>query len=104
MTAWTSNEPRAAPRVPGVYFEPRPREPEPARVRTDVAGFIGFEPRLRAGSSSMRLLGPPPPGHRFALALAAFQLVVAGVRVAVPATTDLVLSEDATAVPVAPGE
>jgi hypothetical protein len=33
--------------VPGVYFDQRPRTPEAPIVRTDIAGFIGFEPRVR---------------------------------------------------------
>jgi hypothetical protein len=32
--------------VPGVYYEPQPRAAETPPVRTDVAGFIGFEPRF----------------------------------------------------------
>jgi uncharacterized protein len=42
-------------RVPEVYVERRPRaEPAPA-VRTDVVGFIGFEPRVRPGSAAYRI-------------------------------------------------
>jgi hypothetical protein len=54
MTASTSR--RAATdryRVPEVYFEPQPRAPEGPAVRTDVAGFIGFE---RQEGTAARLL------------------------------------------------
>ena len=37
----------AAYSVPGVYYEPRPRAEPRALARTDVTGFIGFEPRVR---------------------------------------------------------
>jgi hypothetical protein len=37
------------PAAPGVHFEPQPRQPEAPFVRTDVAGFIGFEPRIGHG-------------------------------------------------------
>lgn len=105
MTASTSSELRASRRVPGVLFEPRPREPEPPAVRTDVAGFVGFEPRLRVGPASLQLVGGPPPvGHRFAVEVAEFQLVVGGVRVTVPATPALVLSEDSASISIADGQ
>ena len=73
---------------PGVYFEPRPRAPETAAVRTDVAGFIGFEPRVRDGTTPSTLVGNPPAGHAFRVDVAAFQLVVGSVRGMVPATRD----------------
>jgi hypothetical protein len=56
MTASTSRRSAADRyRVPEVYFEPRPRAPEPPAVRTDVAGFIGFGPP-GAGAAPPRLV------------------------------------------------
>jgi uncharacterized protein len=78
----------AAPRyrVPGVYYEPQPRTPAPPAVRTDVAGFIGFEPRLRETPAGSRLIGvPAPTAHDFNVLVGGFQLVVGGVRGQVPA-------------------
>ncbi len=82
-------------RVPGVYHEPRPRVPPAPAVRTDVAGFIGFEPRVRDGTTPSRLTGgPPATGHAFRVDVAGFEIELAGAREQVPATVDLVLSED----------
>jgi hypothetical protein len=96
--------------VPGVYSEPQPRTPEPFVVRTDVAGFVGFEPRVRNGTTAAALLwdlpGPPAPpsGHAFRVDVSGFQLVLGSVRGRVPATTDFVLSQDTAAIPIADGE
>ncbi len=96
---------RLAARVPGVSFEPRPREPELPFVRTDVAGFIGFEPRVRAGTGACRLIGSPlPVGHRFTVEVVSFQLVVNGTRATVSETPELILSEDDAAIPILPGQ
>jgi hypothetical protein len=94
--------------VPGIYYEPRPRvEPRPA-ARTDVTGFVGFEPRLRDGTSPCRLLtsGAVPVGHSFHVDLASFQLPpdpADGARVTVPGITDLPLSHHASSIPIPPG-
>ncbi len=89
-------------RVPGVYHEPRPRVAPPAAVRTDVAGFIGFESRVRDGTTPSRLTGgPPATGHAFRVDVAGFEIELAGAREEVPATTDLVLSENPAATLVA---
>jgi hypothetical protein len=105
MTALTAKSRDAGRyRVPGVYFEPQPRTPEPFVVRTDVAGFIGFEPRFRDGTTASRLLGSPPLGHAFRLDVAGFQLVLGGVRARVPAVTDFVLSEDPASIPLTDGD
>jgi hypothetical protein len=87
--------------VPGVYHQPRPRAPAPPPDRTDVVGFVGFEPRVRDGSTGSELIGLPPVGHAFRVDVASFQLVVGGARATVPATVDLVLSKDAATIPIA---
>src|SRR5439155_957798 len=87
-----------------VYFQPQPRTPEPFVVRTDVAGFVGFEGRVRDGSTASRLLGTPPVGHAFLVDVASFQLVLGAVRARVPAMTDLPLSSDPASVPITAGQ
>jgi hypothetical protein len=88
--------------VPGVYYEPRPRDEERTVVRTDVAGFIGFEPRVRNGATPSTLAGTE---HAFQVDVAGFQLVVAGVRGTVKATRDFPLSRSAVLpLPMAVGE
>jgi hypothetical protein len=92
--------------VPGVYYEPRPRALPRPLARTDVVGFVGFEPRVRDGTNPSRLTGAPPAGHAFRVDVMGFQLpaeLFGGVRASVPATTDLVLSQSATTIPIAPG-
>ena len=60
--------------VPGVYYEPRPRaEPRPL-ARTDVTGFVGFEPRGVDGSTATRLIGDPPVGPALRVDVVRFQL------------------------------
>src|SRR5687767_2960640 len=91
--------------VPGVYFEPRPRAPAAPAVRTDVAGFIGFEPRVRDGTSPSRLIGRPvPTGHSFRVDVATFRLDSGPVRGVVPGREDLLLSADPATIPLADGE
>jgi hypothetical protein len=71
-----------------------------------VAGFIGFEPRVRDGTTPTQLIGNPPVGHGFRVDVRAFLLppeVFAGARFTVPATTDLVLSKSDTSIPLAAG-
>src|SRR3954470_24813185 len=94
MTGSTSPEVQPASyRVPGVYAAPRPRAPATLPTRTDVAGVIGFEPRVRHASSPSRLTGSPPAGHAFFVNVAAFRLHHDHVHVTVPATPRLLLSE-----------
>ena len=91
--------------VPGVYFEPRPRTPPPPVVRTDVAGFIGFEPRVRDGSTPSQLTGgPPPTAHSFQVDVAEFELTINGSPEKVAGVTDLVLSSDPAATLVNDGQ
>jgi hypothetical protein len=99
----------ATVQVPGVYFGPHPRAPETISVRTDVVGFIGFEPRVRDGTTPSALLSNPVPpfnpiGHSFQVDLSSFQMVINGLRGTVPAATDLVLSRDPASIPIADGE
>ena len=89
--------------VPGVYYEPQPRAPQPSPDRTDVVGFIGFEPRVRDGSTPSELTGTPPVGHAFRVDVMTFRLVVGTTRSLVPATRDLVLSQDGATIPIADG-
>jgi len=92
--------------VPGVYYEPRPRAAPRPLARTDVVGFVGFEPRLRDGATPCQLSGTPPQGHAFQVDVTGFQLPVGTLgpsRVVVPAATDLLLSASTTTIPVAAG-
>jgi uncharacterized protein len=99
-----------AHRVPGVYQEPQPRAPEAPTVRTDVVGFIGFDPRVRDGTTASRLTGSPPTGHAFRIDVAGFQHAARfegdlaprpdDFTFVVPAVRDFVLSESETSIPV----
>lgn len=92
--------------IPGVYYEPRPRaEPRPL-ARTDVVGFVGFEPRVSDGTTPTRLLGDPPAGHAFRVDVIGFQLpqgLLGTTRASVPAARDLVLSMAENSIPMVPG-
>jgi hypothetical protein len=92
--------------VPGVYYAPRPRaQPRPV-PRTDVVGFIGFEPRVQDGATPTQLFGSPPVGHAFRVDIIGFLLppeLLGGVRITVPAATDLLLSESVISIPIVPG-
>lgn len=90
--------------VPDVYHEPRPRAPETPIVATDIVGFIGFDPRVRNGSTPSALTGSPVTGHGFRVDVAAFQLVIGAVRGTVPATRNFVLSSNAATIPIAAGQ
>jgi uncharacterized protein len=95
----------ASYRVPGVYSAPRPRAPATLPIRTDVAGFIGFEPRVRDATPPSALTGGPPPvGHAFFVNVSTFQLHQYGVRVTVPAAPNLLLSQSASSIPISDGE
>jgi uncharacterized protein len=96
--------------VPGVYYEPQPRALETPLVRTDVVGFIGFDPRVTNGTTPSTLTwlpasppANPPDGHSFRVDVAGFQLMVGSVRGTVPATRDFVLSHNPTFIPIAGG-
>jgi hypothetical protein len=92
--------------IPGVYYEPRPRAQPRPMPRTDVVGFVGFEPRVRDGTTPTQLLGAPPSGHAFRVDVLGFQLPrgsLGGVRASVPAATDLVLSQNKASIPIAAG-
>lgn len=90
--------------LPGVYQEPRLRSAE-AMPRTDVAGFIGFERRVRDGSSPCELVGTPPVGHAFRVNVLACELRSTGVprRLRIAAIENLVLSQSAVGIPQVPG-
>lgn len=92
--------------VPGVYYEPRPRvQPRPL-ARTDVVGFVGFEPRVRDGTTPSQLLGTAPGGHAFRVDVTGFQLprrALGHGRATVPSVTDFVLSQAEKGIPIAPG-
>lgn len=106
MTASTlSRAEAAAYTVPGVYEAPRPRPPTVLPARTDVAGFIGFEPRIRDSSPPSQIMGgTPPAGHSFAVDVSRFQLRHQGLRLTVPATPRLRLSQSSATIPVADGQ
>jgi hypothetical protein len=105
MTASISPSLTPTYRVPGVYSAPQPRTVPVLPIRTDVAGFIGFEPRVRDSSPASGLTGgPPPTGHGFFVDVSEFQLHQHGLRAAVPATTRLALSQSPSSIPIADGE
>ena len=89
--------------VPGVYYEPRPRALPRPLARTDVVGFVGFEPRVRDGTHPTQLIGA---GHVFRVNVTGFQLQPAqlkGTRATVPSTPDFILSQAETGIPIAAG-
>ena len=106
MTVSTlSRSEAAAYTVPGVYEEPRPRTPATLPIRTDVAGFVGFESRIRDSVPSSQLTGGvPPTGHAFAVDVTGFQLRRRGLRLTIPATPRLVLSQDPATIPLNDGQ
>jgi uncharacterized protein len=95
----------SAYRVPGVYAATQPRMPDVVPLRTDVAGFIGFEPRVRDSVPASQLIGgPQPTGHAFFVDVSAIQLNLRGQRVSVPATPRLLLSQDPASIPLTDGQ
>src|SRR5580765_4496199 len=92
--------------LPGVYQEPVVRSAD-AMPRTDVAGFIGFERRVRDGSTPCALVptSGPPLGHTYQVDVLSCELRVPDTkrRLRVPATTDLVLSQAPLSIPQPPG-
>jgi hypothetical protein len=99
--------PLARSSVPGVYGEARPRVAPPAAVRTDVVGFVGFEPRVRDGSTPCQLTGgSAPKGHSFQVDVGGFELpteLFGGARIQVQAAVNLPLSASETEIPMLPG-
>src|SRR5450759_3544946 len=94
-------------RVPGVYYEPRPRAPDEPAVRTDIVGFIGFEPRVRDGTTASTLTWAPafpppapPVGYSFQVDVAGFQLVLNAVPGRVSQTKDLDLDHGTLPAPI----
>lgn len=80
--------------LPGVYSQTVLRGSSPITVRTDIAGFVGFEPRLSDGLTTSRLTGlPVPTGHNFRVGVLPFTIAVDGRETDVPATPDYVLSQ-----------
>jgi hypothetical protein len=106
MTASISASAWAASyRVPGVYQGPMPRAPDELPTRTDVAGFIGFEPRLRDSVPPSQLLGgATPTGHSFFVDVNGFSIRRGLLRTTVAATPRLLLSQDPTSTPIADGQ
>ena len=93
--------------VPGVYYEPRPRAQPRPLARTDVVGFVGFEPRVQdSAETPSHLVGSPPVGHDFRVDVLAFQLpegLLGAGRTAIPPATGFVLSQNAVAIPLPAG-
>lgn len=88
------------PLVPGVYPEPRPARVGIGAARTDVCGFVGFEPRVRDAGST--LTGDPPAGHWFAVHVVRFQVNIASQRLLVEGGL-FVLGSSATDIPIPDG-
>jgi hypothetical protein len=88
--------------LPDVYVQRVRRVPAPARVRTDVAGLVGFESRVRPLDATLELA---PPRHRVAVHVEPVELRIADTRtrLAPPASGALVLSEGSPP-PVTAGE
>ena len=106
MTASISASTWAASyRVPGVYQAPVPRVPNVLPARTDVAGFIGFEPRVRDSVPPSQLLaGATSIGHSFFVAINGFRIRRGLLRTTVQATPRLLLSQDPATTPVLDGQ
>jgi hypothetical protein len=88
--------------LPDVYVQRRRRVEAPPRVRTDVAGLVGFEPRVRPLEAAFV---PAAPRHRVSVQVASVELRIdeARTRLVPPPNGALVLSEGG-APPVAAGE
>jgi uncharacterized protein len=88
-----------AAQVPGVYYEARRRVPDP-RVRTDVVGFVGFDPRVRDGSTRSTLTGgSTPSGHVFRVDVARIGLMFGATQRIVGPFVDFELSADPVSIP-----
>src|SRR5689334_3537298 len=85
-------------RVPDVYFTPRPRAPEPPAARTDVVGFVGFEPRVRPAPVDA---ATGTPGHPFLVRVATIQLEVGDQRVVLAGDPAFALTAPVAVTPVA---
>jgi hypothetical protein len=99
--------------VPGVYHEPQPRAAEAVLARTDVVGFLGFDPRIRNGTTPSVVVLAALPGHAFRVDVAGFQhsvrsepgLVEPGdFAFTVAAHPDYVLSQSTSSSPIASGQ
>ena len=99
-----SNSSAQLPAVPGVYYERRPRAPAAPMVRTDVAGFVGFEPRVTNGTTPSRLIVDMFVGHEFNVDFAGFFLDIGSNRLWIPSVTNLSLSADTASTPIDDGE
>lgn len=88
--------------IPGVYVRRVSRPRRPRRVRTDVAGFIGFEPRVWPLPVVM---SGPPDRHHVAVRVGSVEIEIDERRTVldVPANGELVLATGAGH-PVQPGE
>lgn len=104
MTASTLNSADAGFSVPGAYELPRPHPAPQLPVRTDVAGFVGFEPRVRGSTTPSTLTGAPPTGHIFRIDVATFQVEIRGRPVQVPGGQDVIVSADPATTLVADGQ
>ena len=94
-------------RVPGVSFGATAPHANLVADLTDVAGFIGLEPRVRNAMPPSALTGGPPlVGHAFFVSVSTFQLHQNGVRAtgARHASPLVKLSQSATTIPIADGE
>src|SRR5262249_11329803 len=92
-------------RVPGVYYEPRPRAQEVQLVRTDVVGFAGFEPRVRDGSKPSALTWTvpppaPPTGHASQVDVSGSQILLGDTPKRVPPTINFDLSHHPLSIPI----
>jgi hypothetical protein len=88
--------------LPDVYVQRRRRLEAPPRMRTDVAGLVGFEPRVRPLEATLQ---PAVPRHRVSVQIAAVEVRIEDTRARLvrPPGGELVLSQGAAA-PVAAGE
>ena len=107
MTAWISNDiltTADALRVPGAYGTRRPRIAREPLARTDVAGFVGFERRVRRASANLAPDRQAGPGHDFRVAVSACRVPVGDGEVRVAGDTQFELSADLASVPMGIGE
>lgn len=90
--------------TPGVYEQTPAPDPAAPLPRTDVAGFVGFERRLRdSATRPTTLLGTPAVGHRFAVDVSHLRVTLDGRQVDIPRTDDFVVSQHDHEIPIAPG-
>src|SRR5262245_24873095 len=80
--------------VPGVYYDQRPRSAEIPLVRTDIAGFIGFDPRVREA---------PDPAGSIRVDVSGIRIELNGVSGDLP-PQQVTLAPAVAAIPLAVGE